>query len=149
MENIKWENIDNKDGFYLTVYMPSAIASSSAEYGSFFIAKFPCEIMYVDEVHDVAGTSANPVTLQVQRLKSGIALDSGDDILVTPFDLKGTARVVVSKSSTLLQNKILKEGDRLALTDTGTLTSLSDVCVTLYMKPLNRGHYRVSTKTTN
>ena len=135
------ENILNKDGFYITVRVQGTDAATASNYGVFFIAKNPCEVFLVSEVHEVAGTDAGAVELNIEQLTSGTALNSGNEILVTDFNLKSTANTPVEKEGTALQNRQLKRGERLALKDIGTLTSVDDVCVTIYFKPLGKGHY--------
>ena len=144
--NIKdFGQIDNKDGNEITVSLPGALSATATNYGVFFIANRPIEIMKVKEVHSTAGSHADAVTLQIEKLTGTEALDAGSEVLKTAFNLKGTANTVVSYSgyTGLTDTRILKEGDRLALKDTGTLTDLAGVCVTIYYKYANNGHYRI------
>ena len=138
----KWENIENKDGFYLTVNLPTTQPQTTGNYGMFFTAYRSCEILQVTEVHAVAGTDAGAVTLDIEKLTGTTALGSGLSVLAATFDLKSTAYTLVRKiGRTLSDNRMLAPGDRLALTDAGVLTDLEGVQVTLYLKFRKRGGY--------
>jgi len=153
--------LDAKDGFYLVVNYPGQILSDytividfdaksstiTKSFGAsdlpFFIARHPCEVLWVAESHIVAGTNAGAVTMDVVKLTSGQAVASGVSILTAEFDMKSTANTPVQKEGKdLSANRQLKNGDRLALDFTGTLTDLAGVQVTLYLKNLARGHYK-------
>ena len=153
--------LDAKDGFYITVNYPGQILSDytleidfEAQSTSitksilgtnfpFFIARHPMEVMWVAESHIVAGTNAGAVTMDVVKLTSGQAVASGVSILTAEFDMKSTANTPVQKQGKDLANtRQLKNGERLALDFTGTLTDLAEVQVTLYLKNLARGHYK-------
>jgi hypothetical protein len=89
----------------------------------------------VAESHTVAGTNAGAVTLDIEKLTGTQALDAGVSILSATFDLKGTANTVVQKEGySLSVNRQLK--------DAGTLTDVTGVQVTLYLKFLSRGNYK-------
>ena len=153
--------LDAKDGFYITVNYPGQILSDytleidfEAQSTSitksilgtnfpFFIARHPMEVMWVAESHIVTGTNAGAVTMDVVKLTSGQAVASGVSILTAEFDMKSTANTPVQKQGKDLANtRQLKNGERLALDFTGTLTDLAGVQVTLYLKNLARGHYK-------
>ena len=85
-----------------------------------------------------AGSDAGAVTLQIERIQGTEALDAGDPLLVAGFNLKGTANTVVRKeladltaTKTLL---ILSQGDRLALDDSGNLTNVAGLTITILME---------------
>jgi len=149
---IKWEDIVSKDGFYITYVVPGSSLLSSTYFGMFFTAYWPCEVVGVSETHAVAGTDGGAVTLQLERLKPGVAAGAGEDILITAFDLKSTANTPVEQSgfdfvrtpSTVdgWQPRQLDAGDRIALKTSGTLTGLNYVLVTVYLQHLGRGDYR-------
>jgi hypothetical protein len=142
-----WENLINKDGFYITevikgttfVDSGTSTAPSLAEQcGVFFIAHKPMQIIAVKTVHDSVGTG----TLNLERLSGTEALDSGDTIFVANVDLSGAANTVTTKEGSALQNTQLLPGERLAVKDGGTLTDTQSICITLYCKPLGKGDYR-------
>lgn len=115
-----------------------ADAATAANYGTFFIAPYPLYVQAIREVHETAGSDGSAVTLQVEKLTGTTAKDSGTVLLSTAFDLKGTANTVqtgtlVTSSYPTIQNntQYLSTGDRLALKDSGTLTALSNVTVTV------------------
>lgn len=139
MEQVYFENIFNKDGFYQTIWLENTLPSTATNYPIFFIAMKPCEIMMVSEVHGTASVSG---TLQVEKLTGTTAKGSGTNMLTAAFSTSTTANTVQTKQSTDLQNRTMDVGDRLALKASGTLTNSADMCVTLYIKPLGKGDYR-------
>lgn len=140
---VLWEEIERKDGAYITVSLPGTAPATAGNYSHFFIARRPLEILRVSEVHAVKGTDAGAVTLQLELLTGTTAPGSGSSILVSGFDLKGNINTVVSKEATALTSKrIVKEGERLALKLTGTPTTVASLVVTIYYKAANRGDYR-------
>jgi hypothetical protein len=75
---------------------------------------------------DVAGTNGGDVTLQVYRVKAGVAPASGQALLSAPLNLKATADsvqngVMVTNANGYLN---LNAGDSLAYVITGTATSV-------------------------
>lgn len=135
------EDTINKDYIPISVKVHGADAATAGNYGKFFIARRPYMVMEISEVHATAGSDGGAVELNIERLQGTEALNAGDEIIKTDFDLKGTANTVQTKKTTDLQNRTLKVGDRLALKDTGTLTAVNDVCVTVYLRPIGRGDY--------
>ena len=140
---MRLEEMDNKDGFYITVNLAGVLAQTTAYYGLFFTAYKPCEILLASEVHAIAGTDGGAVTLDIEKCTGTTAIGSGSSVLASTFDLKSTANTVVRKrGKDLSDERQLKPGDRLAIKDTGALTSLQGIQVTLYLKPLGKGDYR-------
>lgn len=138
----RFENIENKDMLVVSTKVPGAQAQTASNFGAFFIAGRPYEVMEIRESHTVAGSDGGAVTLNIERLSGTEALNAGDEILTSDFDLKGTANTVQTSTPETIQNSQLLPGDRLALKDTGTLTALEDVVVTVYLKPLAKGNYK-------
>lgn len=104
--------------------------ATSANYGVFFIATRPCVIIAISEAHTVIGSDAGAVTVTLERLTSGVALDSGTVLLATAFDLKAT--VNVEHRGVLARIPVgLSRGDRLALKDAGVLTAVAGLVVTV------------------
>jgi len=121
----------------VTVKLKGTDAATAGNYGKFFVNPFgkALTVSYISEVHGTAGTDGSAVTLQIERLQGTEALDSGDTLLSTAFDLKGTINtvqygVLVSNGQLLQLNK----GDRLALKDSGVLTAVADVVITIILK---------------
>lgn len=143
IEYIPVERILRKDGFYVLRDLPGATAQTSTNYGQFFTAINPCEVLVVSEVHAVAGTDPGSVTLDIEKCTGTTAIGSGTSILTGTFSLKSTAYTPVRKSGTGLSSaRALDPGDRLAWKTSGTLTALQGVQITLYIKHLGRGDYR-------
>jgi len=144
MPTVEFQDIDNKDGFFITATLNDTAAATAANYGVLFTAlKRKYEVMVVGEIHGTAGTNAGAVTLQLEKLTGTTAKGSGSNILVTAFDLKGTINTLVKKEGVDLTGKTLDVGDRLAWKTSGTLTSVANVHITVYLKPLGRGGYIV------
>ena len=138
MEN---EDIENKDGFYITVNLAGSQPQTAGNYGAFFTAYHPCEVLQVTEVHTVI--SNDNATLDIEKLTGTTALDSGNSILKAVYDLTSTANTIIRKRGIDLSSyRTLKHGDRLALKDAGNLTAIEGIQITLYIKFLNRGSYR-------
>lgn len=128
-KQVKFVNLAEKR-LFIVKSLDGAEAQTAANYGVFFIAPYDCGILSVTEVHQVAGTDGGSVTLNIEKLSSGVALGSGQEILSTPFSLKSTANIVQDGVLTnIIGYKQLKKGERLALKDVGTLTSLVGVCI--------------------
>ena len=122
--------------FPVVVNIPSTDAATAGNYGVFFVN--PTDRTFVvdaiSEVHAVAGSGAES-SLQIERLQGIEAVDSGDDLLTTLFGLNATANTVQNGSLTTNGNLlVLQKGDRLALSDSGTLTNVADVVVTVLLK---------------
>lgn len=121
--------------FVLTHTIVGADAATAANYGVFFIAPFPCFVLSVREVHQTAGSDGSAVTLNVEKLTGTEAPGSGDELLSTALSLKATANTV--QEGTLTQDFSLRNlatGDRLALEDTGTLTAVNNITVTIEIR---------------
>jgi len=132
--------INNKDGFYITVNLAGASAQTTGNYGVFFTAYKACEVSAILETHTVAGSSTP--TLQIEKLSSGVAMGSGDALLSSAYALNSTANTPILKRGFSLTNKRgLAYGDRLALKMSGDTSALQGVQVTIYLKPRGRGHY--------
>lgn len=119
----------------LTHTLIGTTAATAANYAVFWIADAPCAVTGFWEVHQTAGTDAGAVTLQLEKLQSGEALDAGDALLVAALSLKATINVVqeadivttATSDSNSQKTASLLKGDRLALKDSGTLTAVANV----------------------
>lgn len=121
--------------FAVSVTLDGAAAATAANYGKFFIAPRACVVKRITEVHTTAGNDADAVTLNVERLQGTEVSGAGDALLSAAFDLKGTAETVqVGTLTTTTAHLALAAGDRLNLVDTGTLTTLAGVCVTVELE---------------
>lgn len=110
-------------------------AATAANYGVFFHATKNGYIEEVWESHKVAGSDGGTVTVDIERLSSGQALDAGSAMLASALSLKTTANTPQQGtiSSDITKRQFVK-GDRLALKDTGTLTAVSGVVVTIVIR---------------
>lgn len=124
---IKWININQKKG-YAVCSLQGTSAAVALNYGVFFILPFNASVTAVTEVHETAGTDGGSVTLQVEKLTGNTASGSGSALLVTAINLKAAANVV---QNAILNYKVpaFNIGDRLGLTTSGTLTSVTNVTV--------------------
>ena len=142
LRNLDMRDVNDKDGFHLVANLPGTSAATAANYTHFFTVRHPMEVISVSEVHGTAATTGT-VTLDVEKLTGTTVPGSGTSILATTFDLKGAINTPVFKQGiALAANRQFVQGDRIALADTGTLTALDSVQVTLYCKYLGRGTYR-------
>lgn len=140
--DVKFEDIVNKDLLPIPVSLPGAQAATATNYDVFFIAKRVYDVVEVSQRHGTVGSSGGAVTVGLERLQGTEALDSGDDVLIADFSLKSTINTVVTKKNVDLQNQRLNIGDSLALKDTGTLTNVAGLQVTVLLKPVGKGDYR-------
>ena len=123
----------------IAVKLKGTDAATAGNYGKFFInaSNRTLIVTAISEVHATAGSDGSDVTLQIERLQGTEALGSGDNLLTSTFDLKGTADTV--QEGTLISNGqllILSKGDRLALVDSGTLTAVNDLAVSIVLKQI-------------
>jgi hypothetical protein len=138
-----FEEIDNKDGQTIVTNLVDTLPQTAANYGAFFTAIYPCEVMAVSERHGTAAGAA--ATLQVEKLVSGTIKGSGTNILTAAFDLQSTINTPVIKTATafVLNTFQLKIGDSLALKSSGTIAAVKDLQVTVVIKRLGKGDYRL------
>ncbi len=131
---VSYMNIQDKT-FCVNHTVYGTTAATATNYGVFFIVPSSCTITSVQEVHQTAGTDAGAVTINIEKLSGIEALGSGDDVLSTALSLKATANTIQTGILTAtLINRSLIAGDRLALKDTGTLTSVANVTVKIELK---------------
>lgn len=118
--------------FEVSIVVPYNDAADSNYYPTFYVATVPCFLLEAKMKHAVAGGSNAAVT--VVKVPSGSAKSVGGSMLDSVFDLTATANIVQSKTrSVTLAGVQLVPGDSMALRPSGTLTSASDVCVTVLM----------------
>lgn len=119
--------------------LPGATAATAANYGSIFTANRPCQILEVAEIHETAGTDAGAVTLDLTKDTGTNAPGAGSSVFTSgTFNLKGTANTVVVKLADPGGVAVLARGDRLGLKDTGTLTSVAGLQVSVVVRWLPR-----------
>jgi len=134
------DRILRKDGFYLSFPFLGVAGSVAANYDQVWTCRHPMEIMRVSAVWSVASSSG---TLQLEKLTGTQAPGAGVALLATTISTAGAANTVVTRElQALTASRQLKEGERLAFIDAGTLTSLAGLHITLYCKFLGRGDYR-------
>lgn len=120
----------------IAAFISGADAATAANYGSIFIADRAYEVLAISEVHRTAGTDAGAVTLNLEKCTSGTAPDSGVTLLATAFDLKASTNTPRYGTLTATKsNLLLARGDRLILKDSGVLTGVADVAVTVILRP--------------
>lgn len=126
--SVSFQNLTNRNEF-IHIIIPGTSAQTSTNFGVFFTAPYKCQFKGATEVHTVAGTSTP--TLQIEKLINTTATGSGTNLLLTSFNLAGTANTVQNAKLSNIQNTNfnLAIGDRLGLSVSGTLTTLSHVVV--------------------
>lgn len=131
---VAWTDISQKKVFINHTIVGTA-AATAANYAVFVIVPMPCLVTRVQEVHQTAGSDGSAVTLNIEKLTSGVALGSGSDMLSTDLSLKATANVVQTGTlTTTSSTRTLAKGDRLAMKDTGTLTAVANVTVLIELQ---------------
>lgn len=101
-----------------------------------FIADRAYRIREIKEAHTTAETTAATLTLDVKICTGTTAPASGDTILSSTFNMKGTANTIVSKFPIATNYSIAKD-DRLALDFSASATELAGVAITLILETLN------------
>lgn len=126
---INFMNIYQKK-FWVTHTIVGTDAATATNYGVFFISPFKCYINQIKEVHMTAGDDVGAVTLTIEKLTGTQALDAGVSTLNSTINLKGTANTVVTPTLTqTTANRNLDVGNRLAMDDAGTLTTVANVTI--------------------
>ncbi len=140
-ERLLFTDIFNKDTFLAPFTFAGAMAASN--FGPFFTAHFPCEVLRVSVIWTTAGAGAGSPTLQIEKLTGTTAPDSGVLLLTGTVALTGTANTVNWPALTMTKaNRVLEKGDRLCIKDGGTPNDLRGLHVEVELKPLGQGHYR-------
>ena len=144
---MQFDELQNKDLYIQCITIPGTSAATSGNYGYVLTARtVALEIIAVGEKHEVAGSNAGAVTLDVLKVPSGTAISSGTTILASTFNLKSTANTWVYKEGKDLATtrfiRYLEPGESVALKTSGTLTDVTGVHVCVYYKPVNNGSYR-------
>lgn len=110
-------------------------AATATNYGVFLIVPIACLVTKIQEVHMTLGTDAGAVSLNIEKLTGTQALDAGSALLSTAFDLKASVNVVRTGTLTTTSSvRSLARGDRLAMDDAGTLTSVYNVTVSVELQ---------------
>ena len=136
------EEILNKDGFDVFFFLPGTTAATGANFDVCFPVSRPCELAKVRVCYSVASSSG---TFLVQRLRGTTAPGAGTNLFSTAISLSATANTVYERNETDFvtnASRAFVDGDRLSFNDGGTLTSLQNLSVILYFRPVGKGHYR-------
>lgn len=142
MAIIKYEDIVNKDGFNIGVFIFGTLSATGANFDSTYPIVMPCELEKIRIRYSAASISG---TLQFQRLTNGTAPGSGTNLLTTAFDLTATANTVYSRDEADFVASVGRQffpGDALGMNDSGVLTNLSNLCISFYFRPIGKGHYK-------
>ncbi len=115
--------------FTVNTLLPGTDGATAANYDRFFTAPAKC---VVDSVVATWSTASSSGTLNVEKVPSGTAQGSGTDLLSSTIDTSGSANT--NNTGTLETTKATVElaaGDSLATVNSGTLTSLVNLQVTV------------------
>src|SRR3990167_5969698 len=116
-------------GFTVSVLLSGAAPQTATQYERFWIAPAKCVVDSVDASWAVASASG---TLQVEKVPSGPAQGSGTNLLSATISTAGAANTTTAGTlSSTAATLELAAGDALALVNGGTLTSLTDLSVTV------------------
>jgi hypothetical protein len=91
----------------------------------------------VRAVQRVASTSG---TLQIEHRLSGVAAGSGTNQLTATLSLSSTANTP-TRATVISEPTIVAPGDMLGKVIAGTMTSLADCVVSLYLERLRKGEF--------
>ena len=126
---VSWSDLSQRK-VWVAHTVPGLQAATATNYGVFYVVQEACLVTRIQEVHMTLGTDAGAVSLNIEHLTGTEALDAGDALLLTAFDLKASINVV--RTGTLVSTptvRTLARGDRLAMDDAGTLTAVANVTV--------------------
>lgn len=114
------------------VNLAGSAAATSGNYGVFYTAPYGVEVVSVKARWSAASSAG---TVDVKKVPSGTAAGSGTSVLSAAIDTSGTAdtNVAGTLSATAADTK-LAAGDSLAIVSGGTLTSLTNLVVTVELK---------------
>lgn len=116
-------------GFTVTTALAGAAPQTAANYGSFWIAPAKC---VVDSITYSWSANSSSGTVEVEKVPSATAQGSGTNLQsATVSTASGANTNSAATLSTTAATLELAAGDRLALEDGGTLTSLTDLVCTV------------------
>ena len=116
-------------GFVVSHALVGAEPATAANYGSFWIAPAKC---VVDSITYSFSANSSSGTVEVEKVPSATAQGSGTNLQSSTVSTASGANTNQSATlSTTAATVELAAGDRLALEDSGTLTSLTDLVVTV------------------
>ena len=115
--------------FTVKAHLPGTSAATAANYGRFWTAPAKCVIDSVEAVWSANSTSG---TVTVHKVPSGTAQDGGTALLSSTISTASGADTRAQGTlSTTKATTELAAGDSLQIVDSGTLTSLTDLAVTV------------------
>lgn len=139
--DIRFENILDKDGFDFTLLLPGSSAETGANFDVVFPISRPCEVVgYFGRWSGAAATG----TVQLQKLADGVAPGSGINMLSAAISLAGTINQIFSGDTEdflTSVSRIFIPGEALGFSDGGSLTGLRSLSLTIYFRPIGKGHY--------
>ncbi len=99
-----------------------------------FVADRAYRLLSVEEAHVTASTSG---TLTVRKCTGTQAPSAGTNMLTSTISTAGTANTTVAGTLSLTDgNRLLADGDRLALETGGTVTNIAGAVVTIVLRPV-------------
>lgn len=138
-----------KFGYYVEAHLKGTEPQTAGNYGVIHVPRYGAEVLYVSVVWATASTDA--CTLQLEQLTGTTAPGSGNNIFVSGFNATQAANTIYTKSFTELDRTKngsnfypqIKQGMRLGWKiGSGSTAQLKDLHMTVYLKPLGRGHFQ-------
>lgn len=115
--------------FTVNTLLSGTAPVTASQYERFWTAPAKCVVDSVTATWSVASSSG---TLQIEKVPSGTAQGSGTNLLSATISTAGAANTNTAGTlSTTAATVELASGDSLALVNGGTLTSLTDLQVTV------------------
>lgn len=119
----------------LNWFVAGSGAATAANTGYLGTAPFACRVSYVATRFSAAGSTG--AALDILKVPSGTAVGSGTTVLSGTMALTGTADTIVTGGiATGNASAILKTGDSLYGSLTGTLTNLANLGIIVVLTPL-------------
>ena len=124
----------------VSVALENTNAATAGNYGYFFVADRPYEVISITERHRTKGSDSG-ARLQVEKLTSGTAKGSGVDLVVSDgINIWSGSSNDTTNYATLTNTKsylIMRRGDALGLTTKATtITNVADLIVTVLLRAI-------------
>ena len=107
---------------------------TAGNYGDFFIAPYKCVVLSVDATWAVASGGG---TVDVYKAGDGTAIGGGTTVLTGTISTAATANTISSGTLATTKSTLeLSTGNRLGLVESGTITNITHLVVTVVLAPI-------------
>lgn len=131
-QKVSYQDLTERD-YFLSFTLPGIQGRTSNNWGVIFTVPFSGSIVSATEIHQTAEATATTMTVQIEKLIGTQASGAGTTLLLTPFDLKGTANTLqtgmlnTTSAKTGTNSFNFAPGDRIGLVLTTTGAASADL----------------------